>query len=116
MDLTEARSRSPKNRFTKNKITIGIPDSVYVDLSKWLHEYEEINKSPEEIKANPRTAIFIERSFEYFLADAFSEGWENMDIGEELGYASEADRDFDDENEDYGEMVATPGDDDWIGE
>ena len=115
MDLTEARN--PRNRFSKNKITIGIPESVYVRISKWLHEYEEINKSPEEIKANPKTMLFIERSFEYFLEDAFSEGWENMDIGEELGYESEEYDDFHDDEaphqRDFGEMVPTPGDPEW---
>lgn len=72
-----------------SQITILIPDELYQKMSKWMHDYEDIDISPDKLKTNPRVNEFIKNSIQYdYFENTISTGWENGSLSDEFGYGA----------------------------
>ncbi len=99
INITEnfVEATRPINRFSKNpRISITVPDSVYEKISKWMHNYDEVDVTVDELRKNPKVLRFIEYDINVMYWEQFDEGFENMDLADELGYGDRKPSDDDD--------------------
>ncbi len=71
------------------QLTVAVPDAAYEKMAQWLSTYEDVNVSAEDLKANPRVLDFIKADIVDFYFEMFDQGWENINLAEELGYEAE---------------------------
>lgn len=73
------------------KIEIEISDDYIQDICDWLERYDDVKVTVEDLKANPKLVEFLQVDCETLYHEHGNDGYENMDMAEELGYDDDED-------------------------
>ena len=68
------------------ELKIEVPDSIFETIKEWLSEHCDVNVTVDELKANPAVISFLVDDIPNMYNEMGSNGFENMDLAEELNY------------------------------